>query len=177
MHAQAGISCAWGNVVVYEVLPRHDFCWLKTIFKTPQAVRKYSRVNFSQRDHSVLPLPFTIHARPHSKHDMYDSCAVQLLLARPATHRYCCHGCASARFADTSTECRMQQPRLTWPALKLKQCSILSFAGCRNRARGDKEQKLISAEHTCAWRDNMIAHLCCHRAVRCHLTTSEASRD
>jgi hypothetical protein len=31
-----GIPCAWGNVVVYEVFPRHDFCWLKTISNTPQ---------------------------------------------------------------------------------------------------------------------------------------------
>ena len=87
VHTSTDISCAWGNVVVYEVLPRHDFCWLKTIFKTPQAVRKYSRVNFFQRDHSVLPLPFTIHTRSHSQH--FDTCrygcCTDTLLAKPAS--------------------------------------------------------------------------------------------
>ena len=56
----------------------------------------------------------------------------------------------------------------------------MPYADCRKRARGDEEQELISAEHTCACeqsRDNVIAHLCYQRAVRCHSTTSKALRD
>lgn len=36
--------CAWGNVAVYEVKPRRDYCWLKTI-SNPPLVRKSSRIS------------------------------------------------------------------------------------------------------------------------------------